>query len=86
MSRARSALSSASEKSLGRFFEALLRFYQLEAHQGLWRVGVPSLVFQLDVLDGDGVAARAKVRQGIVFRNPGAVNVVGLNGSGLLSF
>src|SRR5438067_11306677 len=40
-------------------------------------VALPTLVFQLDMLNGDGICVGIKVRKGLVFRDPTAIDFVG---------
>jgi hypothetical protein len=40
-------------------------------------VPLPTLVLQLDVLDRDGIAVGVEVGQGLIFRDPAAIDLIG---------
>src|SRR5690242_17957401 len=40
-------------------------------------IAFPSLVFQFDVLNGDGVGVGVEIGQGLVFRDPAAIDLIG---------
>src|SRR5450755_664738 len=72
--RSHAATSAAGDASITRLrrWDGEGRFGRL-GHAG---IALPAFVFELDVLDRDGVGIRVEIRQSLIFGYPAAVNLV----------